>query len=149
MGGNDGATEKCFQAHHLEFATEQTCVQCPSSDGSATSDRKCFDATDHTGKNGNVYRATIAKQCKHADTGPDFCNGKIDYPCHTDGYSNFSLVDQVKVPNLPEGVYVLSFRWDCKLTPQVWTNCAEIKVIASASETPNEIQQNGRSSLLV
>lgn len=142
--GNDGATEKCFQAHHLEFATDQTCVQCPTSDGNATSDRKCFDATDHTGKNGNVYRETIAKQCTGAAQGPDFCNGKIDYPCTNQGVANFSLVDQVKVPNLPEGVYVLSFRWDCKRTPQVWTNCAEIKIAAT-----NEAQQNGRSSLSV
>jgi len=147
--GNNGTTEKCFQAHHLEFASKQTCVQCPTSDGSATSDRKCFDATDYTGKNGNIYRETIAKKCKGGQSGPDFCNGKIDYPCHSNGNSNFSLVDQVRVPNLPEGNYVLSFRWDCNLTPQVWTNCAEIKIIASASAAPNEIQQNGRPSLLV
>ena len=36
---------------------------------------------------------------------------------------NFNIVDQVKVPNLPEGDYVVGFRYDCEQTPQVWNNC--------------------------
>merc|ERR1719174_786391 len=27
--GREGATESCFQAHHLEFAQTHTCIQCP------------------------------------------------------------------------------------------------------------------------
>jgi len=61
----------------------------------------------------------------------------MDYPCfdHRDvtrydgPEGGFSLVDKVIVPDLPEGDYVLSWRWDCQDTPQVWMNCADIKVI--------------------
>lgn len=41
---------------------------------------------------------------------------------------NFRIVDLVKVPKLPVGDYILSFRWDVEQTPQVWTQCADIKI---------------------
>merc|ERR1712232_1314153 len=141
--GNDGATEKCFQANHLKYATNETCIQCLTN-GIATA-RKCFPATDHVGKNGNAYRETVAHLCAGHKQG-DFCNGLMDYPCfdHRDvtrydgPEGGFSLVDKVIVPDLPEGDYVLSWRWDCQDTPQVWMNCADIKVTPSltTSEIP-------------
>merc|ERR1712093_343079 len=40
-------------------------------------------------------------------------------------FDDLLLVDQVQVPNdLPEGDYILSFRWDCEQTFQVWSQCA-------------------------
>ena len=39
------------------------------------------------------------------------------------------IVDMVKVPmDLEVGDYVLSFRWDSKCSPQVWTSCANIEI---------------------
>ena len=29
----------------------------------------------------------------------------------------------------PPGDYVLSFRWDCSKTPQIWSTCATIKIV--------------------
>ena len=44
---------------------------------------------------------------------------------------NFNIMDQVRVPkDLTPGEYVLSFRWDCEQTPQVWTQCSDITVTA-------------------
>jgi len=41
---------------------------------------------------------------------------------------DFHIVHLVKIPaNLPLGDYVLSFRWDCEQTPQIWMQCADIK----------------------
>lgn len=40
----------------------------------------------------------------------------------------FSLVDEVRVPE-QKGEYLLSFRWDCEQTPQVWNTCADIVVV--------------------
>lgn len=41
----------------------------------------------------------------------------------------FSIFDAVKVPaSLMPGEYVLSFRLDAELTPQVWSQCADITV---------------------
>ena len=38
--------------------------------------------------------------------------------------------DVVEVPkNLAPGDYVLSFRWDCLESPQIWSACANIKII--------------------
>jgi len=45
----------------------------------------------------------------------------------------FEMVDKLKVPdNLAAGEYVLSWRWDCEETPQVWNSCADITVEASS-----------------
>jgi len=44
----------------------------------------------------------------------------------------FSILDQVIVPkHLPTGEYVLSFRWDAEQTPQVWTQCADLQIVAA------------------
>ena len=29
---------------------------------------------------------------------------------------------------------MLSFRWDCEQTPQVWANCADVRVVDAADE---------------
>jgi len=48
--------------------------------------------------------------------------------------NKFSVMDEVRVPN-KVGEYVLSWRWDCEETDQVWNSCADI-VIAEADTTP-------------
>merc|ERR1712039_22801 len=51
---------------------------------------------------------------------------------------DFRMVDLVKIPeNLPLGEYVLSFRWDCEQTPQIWTQCADVKITATGSPSPS------------
>ena len=45
--------------------------------------------------------------------------------------SFWSFRDLVRVPsNLSPGDYVLSFRWDAKGTPQIWGNCANVRIVA-------------------
>lgn len=39
----------------------------------------------------------------------------------------FQLVDKIKVPR-KKGEYLLSWRWDCENSPQVWGNCADIVI---------------------
>lgn len=41
--------------------------------------------------------------------------------------NKFSIMDEVNVPNTP-GEYVLSWRWDCEETDQVWNSCADIVI---------------------
>lgn len=42
---------------------------------------------------------------------------------------SFGIVDKVKIPeNLPPGDYILGFRWECEQLPQVWSNCADVKI---------------------
>ena len=55
---------------------------------------------------------------------------KIDLPHHSQHDDAWAFKDLVEVPeSLEPGQYVLSFRWDCQLTPQVWNACANIHVV--------------------
>ena len=41
----------------------------------------------------------------------------------------FTVMDKVEVPaDLSPGTYVLSFRWDCEQTPQIWSGCSSINI---------------------
>ena len=43
---------------------------------------------------------------------------------------DWSVVDKVAVPaGLDAGHYLLSWRWDCEESTQVWQNCADIAII--------------------
>ena len=43
---------------------------------------------------------------------------------------DWTLMDEVEVPaDLEAGDYVLSFRWDCEATPQIWNSCSNIKIV--------------------
>merc|ERR1711964_750567 len=37
---------------------------------------------------------------------------------------DFGIVDKAVVPNLPDGDYVVGFRWDSEQTPQIWQSCS-------------------------
>lgn len=43
---------------------------------------------------------------------------------------NTTIVDTLVVPQVPDGDYVLSLRYDCEKSAQIWTNCADISVAA-------------------
>merc|ERR1712232_1037895 len=47
----------------------------------------------------------------------------------------FSVVDEVVVPS-KKGEYVLSWRWDCEETDQVWNSCADIVITDTVPPTP-------------
>lgn len=57
-----------------------------------------------------------------AEPVPDISGfGKYSWP--------WSVLDTVKVPSeLPAGRYLLSWRWDCEESTQVWQNCADVIV---------------------
>eukprot|EP00035_Acanthoeca_spectabilis_P030759 m.477415 g.477415 ORF g.477415 m.477415 type:complete len:126 (-) comp43590_c0_seq1:50-427(-) len=42
----------------------------------------------------------------------------------------YSIVDKVQIPKaIPAGKYLLSWRWDCEQSRQIWQNCADIQLI--------------------
>ena len=42
---------------------------------------------------------------------------------------DYEMVDKLKVPkDIEAGEYVLSWRWDCEETPQVWNSCADLTI---------------------
>jgi len=60
---------------------------------------------------------------------------------------DFGIVDLVKVPeNLEPGHYVISFRWDCEQTKQIWSSCGDIEVRKSGQGTKAFAEQRGCTS---
>merc|ERR1712187_181941 len=54
---------------------------------------------------------------------------KINLPKEADTGDVWAFKDLVEVPErLLPGDYVLSFRWDCLESPQIWSACANIKI---------------------
>merc|ERR1712232_30549 len=73
---------------------------------------------------------------------PDSCTKyNLQYPAPFPGacgwgndmYGNnlpFNIVDRLQIPaSLPAGEYVLSFRWDVEQGAQIWTACANIRLV--------------------
>lgn len=53
-----------------------------------------------------------------------------------DQFFHFGLVDKVKIPSdLPEGDYVVGFRWESEQTPQVWQSCSDVTIKKSGPAT--------------
>ena len=46
---------------------------------------------------------------------------------------NTLIGDELRVPVVRPGKYVLGIRWDCEKSAQVWTNCADIEIVAASS----------------
>jgi len=70
------------------------------------------------------------------------CPGATQFPEPIPGLSGFgksiwrwSVVDRMQVPEeLEPGDYLLSLRWDCEQSDQVFQNCADIEVIINGSK---------------
>ena len=55
---------------------------------------------------------------------------KINLPREANAQDQWAFKDLVEVPEtLAPGDYVLSFRWDCQSSPQVWNGCSNIKIV--------------------
>jgi hypothetical protein len=61
-----------------------------------------------------------------------YCVGARRLSEASDSYT-WHIVDKVVVPEAL-GSYVLSWRWDCEQTPQIWTNCADIEVVKDPAQ---------------
>ena len=65
--------------------------------------------------------------------------GTAQFPEPLPGLSSFenktwdwSILDRIVVPgDLEPGEYLLSWRWDCEETRQIWQNCADIAIVGS------------------
>jgi hypothetical protein len=45
-------------------------------------------------------------------------------------FDEYAIEDAIKVPaDLPPGEYVLGWRWDCEMSSQVWSSCADITLV--------------------
>ena len=115
VGGDGiaGVTEECFQQGHLNFVQPNTWLlylKDGDNDIEATFERPLVTTTVGTTPEGSEWAT-------------------IDVPNHNEYPFAFGIMDLVQVPeSLEPGNYVLSFRWDCQKTAQVWQTCANILV---------------------
>jgi len=144
--GVSGITEECFQSTPLKFAGDKQWVQF----GEDAMNRIEFQAnyTDvGTTPAGSQWAKNPIPGCSTADGGwfdttPE-CESGTQFPAPAPGLKGygesvaapgvptfmFSIGDYLQVPeDLDTGDYVLSFRWDCEQTSQVWTTCSSIKI---------------------
>jgi len=108
-------TEECFQNGHLKFAGDTTWTY--------------YDVLgDEPWNNDNWVAQPIIKT--NEGTTPEGSEWvKINLPSHGGGI-HWAFKDLVEIPeDLEPGEYVLSFRWDCQQSPQVWNSCANIQVV--------------------
>ena len=61
-------------------------------------------------------------ECSRAGPSSPITNG--EGCCHTTAY--MAVKDQVKVPLVKPGEYVVRWRWDCEQSPQIWSGCGDI-----------------------
>lgn len=145
---NSPLTEKCFQAHHLDFVGQSAFRW-----GGVGGRQIAVNATDvSTGTTpaGSMWRknpvpggpwgwalhgASFAPLC---DESPE-CTGAVrkkapfmTCQCSGEGVGDIptlEIVDRVMIPKgLPAGEWVISWRWDCEESTQIWNSCADVIV---------------------
>jgi len=153
-GGKAELTEECFQRTPLRFASEYSWAQYG---GSPDAEKVYFLAnrtSEGTTPPGSQWAKNPIPNCVGLGGGffdeDPSCPKGTQFPppapgllgqganIHTPGKVDFlwSLMDEVEVPEeLVPGDYVLSFRWDCEQTPQVWNACSNIRIV-SPQNTP-------------
>jgi len=162
---SEGMSEECFQSHHLAFVGETSWIEFGGNQWNRTA-IQANRTSQGTHPEGSQWTKVPIPSCSGSSGGGDGrgCDSP-QFPSPIPGlwgsgprngcaYStglppaeraeycgrvmDFRMVDLVKIPeNLPPGEYALSFRWDCEQTPQIWTQCADVKVTATGSPSPS------------
>lgn len=141
-------TEECFQAHPLDFDGDMQWVQY-----GPNGTRTHFLANrtrEGTFPAGSQWTKNPIPACAAVDGGyythlSGIGCGKlgVQFPPPAEGLLGFgagqgepghwrflfSVMDRVRVPKLAVGEYVLSWRWDCEQTTQVWNTCSNIRIV--------------------
>ena len=112
-----------------------TCAAGGKPDGHGFTDGIPVDGGKHytCGPKGTEYPEPELNGQKIGLFGFGYCNKTKAWPsgsCNADAYHDFNIVDEVAIPNsLTPGNYLVSWRWDCEQTTQIWQNCADVKVV--------------------
>ena len=113
-GGISKVTEKCFQDGHLDFAGDTSWIYWKPL---INFDPKNWQAID-----------SVRTRIGTNPPGSEWA--KITLPTPGKVGDSWAFKDLVKVPeDLEPGQYVLSWRWDCENTAQVWNSCANINIV--------------------
>jgi len=109
-------TEECFQQGHLNFSGTTSWIYWKP----WVSKPKYFQW-------GWIPVDLITTKTGTTPEGSEWA--KINLPKEAGTGDVWAFKDLVEVPQgLTPGDYVLSFRWDCLTSPQIWSACANIKI---------------------
>merc|ERR1712110_856947 len=143
-----GLTEECFQKMPLPFAT--TTQKLRWVNGTEVEINASL-VSEGTTPLGSTWARNPIPACK------SFSGGFQEQGCDTPqfppppgcnercwGYQTSpqftrhmpSIVDTLQLPDSLElGKYVLGFRWDCEQTPQIWSSCSDVEIVAQLTRT--------------
>jgi len=103
--GRAGLTEECFQKTPLDFHGDYQWIR-------------------QTSHSEFVQTKAVRTRVGTFPEGSQWT--KVDKTSYFLGW----FMDQVEVPqNIEAGEYVLSFRWDCEMSAQIWNVCANIDIV--------------------
>jgi len=135
--GYEALTEECFQQTPLGFVGETQWLQKGSSGERVAvpalrTDNATFPAGSQWTR--NPIPACLGFGGGAPATG-GICEGTQFAPPITGVFGfiqlPWNIIDKVQVPQLPAGDYVISFRYDCEQTSQVWSQCGDVRIVAS------------------
>ena len=146
MRNNPWLTEECFQRIPLKFVGTRQWVQY-GEDVNTRVEFRAVRVNTGTFPKGSQWTKNPIPACNGDDGGyssnssvclkgtqfappkPGLFGFGVNHLFNVPPF-NWSIVDKVNIPkDLEPGHYVLSFRWDCEQTSQVWNSCASIKLI--------------------
>ena len=126
MGENGiaGVTEECFQNGHLKFYGTENWLLFLEKAGGSAQDSKADEIV------GSLKQTAVRTTIGTTPEGSEWTTFNVPDPSDFVPASGYGFKDVVQVPeSLEPGEYVLSFRWDCQKTAQVWQTCANIHVV--------------------
>eukprot|EP00931_Biecheleriopsis_adriatica_P023657 TRINITY_DN14893_c0_g1_i1.p1 TRINITY_DN14893_c0_g1~~TRINITY_DN14893_c0_g1_i1.p1 ORF type:complete len:523 (-),score=94.84 TRINITY_DN14893_c0_g1_i1:137-1705(-) len=142
---NSELTEECFQANPLSFVGDVQWLQS-GDDESKRAEIPARRTSSGTIPEGSQWTRNPIPACGDFGTGdcddPQFPppNVPASFDIPVVGFSGMNgpleglhIIDKVQVPQLEPGNYVLSWRWDCEQSAQVWSNCADVQLSAAAT----------------
>ena len=117
--GISGVTEECFQSTPLEFVGTEREVR-PEFNTTWTTE-PVLQSNVGTWPKGSTWRKN--HYFPPTNDPPPGMMQKVKY------IGRGQIKDKVKVPDVEAGTYVVSWRWDCEASPQVWSGCANVELV--------------------
>ena len=118
--GISGITEECFQKTPLEFVGDTREIR-PEFVADWTTE-PVLQSNVGTWPKGSMWRKN--HYFPPTNDPPAGMMQKVKY------IGRGQIKDKVKVPDVEVGTYVVSWRWDCEASPQVWSGCSNVEIVA-------------------
>ena len=144
-------TERCFQQRPLPFVPGRQALRLANGTELAIGGRYTTEGTTPAGSswaqnplpNRVCTNATEPSSCSDPQAFPPPCNedvgkmGNAGRFCSGGGPGERVLiVDTLRIPpDTPAGDYVLGYRWDCEISAQVWSACADVRIVKTDDAT--------------